>query len=452
MNEGNLAETIRRAQTGDLDAFAALYNRTAKQAYYLSYKLVQNEEDAKDVVQESMLELFESIGTVKHPAAFKSFLNRVLYHNSMDLLRKRQKDYIVTDSEETMLTIESDDMKPEDYLVQQERQAEMRHLIDALSPEQKIVTLMFYYEHMSVREIAQSLEIQESAVKNRLTRARTTLRQMLKEDERTKSRMFGGLFFFPFGLRKLLQQEANDVFSDRIGKEIWSQLEPALHQANLINSGAAAGAAAVKTAISKGTKTLIAAATISAGVLGAASLAERMPVPDTNPVDTQPPVIEEVLEPPVEPEPQSDAINIVAPPIENQPQQAEQPLEETDTAEMTVEPIEAPVQPVELPEEEAPPQEEQDTGTGSAVIPEIQIQTRALEYPGFCELSAAQILADCGATLSQSIDAPIIVTGHEEISTEEPGQYAVFLTVEGREDISSKVITISIYFAEEETT
>lgn len=470
MSEGNLAEIIRHVQEGDPDAFAALYNRTAKQAYYLSYKLVQNEEDAKDVVQESMLELFESIAMVRHPAAFRSYFNRVLYHNSMDLLRKRQKDYMVVDAEETMLTIESDEMKPQDYLERQERQTAILQVIDELSPEQKMVVLMFYYEHMPVKEIAKTLEIQESAVKNRLTRARGVLRQKLNEENRSKNFILGGMLFFPRGLRELLQKDAAEVFSPGIGEEIWMQLEPQLYQAGMIQSGvglAAQGGAAVaaaggKISVSQGVKVLIAAATFFTGAWMVGNVVTNMPsaAPDQAALSPTPPGIEETVEPSIEPSIVIDEPRETLSPADQKEEPAAPIAEEIEVLDESEVPLAESDMPAEEPavgetpppivEETVVPEETKpNTSTGGSSVPEIQVHTRWLSYPQFTELTAQQILVDCGAVLSENSGGIIVVNGLAEILMSEPGQYAVFLSVMERSDISSKVITISVEHTEE---
>src|SRR6059036_299490 len=82
---------VARARTGDADAFRALVERHSRALFRLAYRMTGNEQDAEDVVQESMLRAYRQIGKFDERATFGTWLYRIATNCSLDLVRSRKR-------------------------------------------------------------------------------------------------------------------------------------------------------------------------------------------------------------------------------------------------------------------------------------------------------------------------------------------------------------------------
>ena len=83
-------DLIKKAQKGNDKAFLTLFQEYEQDIYRMAYIYVKNQNDALDVVQETAYRSFKSIGTLKEPRYFKTWLMRIAISCSLDILRKRK--------------------------------------------------------------------------------------------------------------------------------------------------------------------------------------------------------------------------------------------------------------------------------------------------------------------------------------------------------------------------
>ena len=175
----DLAERVAAAKAGDRAAFDDLVRATHADAYTLAYRLVGNQEDANDVVQEAYLRAFKSIKKFREDAAFSTWLYRIVANCASTSLGKRSR---------TRHELLEDDAMIEDFRVENdpvahnEALAERDRLTDALQnlPEalRAVVVLRDVYD-LPHDAIAAELGISEANAKVRLHRARRRLRETL---------------------------------------------------------------------------------------------------------------------------------------------------------------------------------------------------------------------------------------------------------------------------------
>ncbi|OIN65711.1 RNA polymerase [Exiguobacterium sp. KRL4] len=158
-------ELVRRAINQDEAAFEQLILLHSEQLYRTAYVYVKNEQDALDVVQETVYKAFISIGQVKEPKYFVTWLTKILIRNCYRVLNQQTA---VAD----LIEIPVKESSREEHL----------DLIDALShlrKEYRDVLVLFYFHDVPMKEIASFIGITLNTVKTYLKRGREELKKQL---------------------------------------------------------------------------------------------------------------------------------------------------------------------------------------------------------------------------------------------------------------------------------
>lgn len=159
-------ELVRRAIKQDEAAFEQLILLHSEQLYRTAYVYVKNEQDALDVVQETIYKAFISIGQVKEPKYFVTWLTKILIRNCYRVLNQQ--------------TAVADLVEP--IPVKESSREEHLDLIDALShlrKEYRDVLVLFYFHDVPMKEIASFIGITLNTVKTYLKRGRAELKKQL---------------------------------------------------------------------------------------------------------------------------------------------------------------------------------------------------------------------------------------------------------------------------------
>ena len=183
LEKDKLVPLVQAAQSGDSNALNALFNVYYNDVYYFALKTVKDSELACDITQETFVEIFTTIGQLKEPAAFVSWCKQITYHQCTRYFKKK-KDVLVDENEDgTSLfdTLEEDnaDFIPDEALDKDDFRKTILGMIDELSEEQRSAVMMYYFDEMSVAQIAQIQGVSEGTVKSRLFTARNILRNKI---------------------------------------------------------------------------------------------------------------------------------------------------------------------------------------------------------------------------------------------------------------------------------
>jgi len=183
-----LAALVDAARDGDRAAFDELVRATSRDTYTLAFRLVGNEEDARDVVQETYLRAYKGIGKFRGDAQFSTWLYRITANCAANQLGRRKRHR----HDELLDDAPLEDTVPErDPSAQAEASNLRDRLTDALEelpPRLRAVVVLRDVYDLPHDAIAAELGISESAAKVRLHRARRKLRERLfplpgEEDE-----------------------------------------------------------------------------------------------------------------------------------------------------------------------------------------------------------------------------------------------------------------------------
>jgi RNA polymerase sigma-70 factor, ECF subfamily len=170
-----MLKLIKKAQKGNDKAFLELFQQYEQDLYRMAFIYVKNQNDAMDVVQETAYRSFKSIKELKEPKYFKTWLMRIAISCSIDLLRKR-KNIVLLKPEFAEFTTEA--AQEVDILG-----IDLKDLIEKLHEEEKSVILLKFYQQMTFKEIADTLQLPLGTVKTILYRSLGKLRKTLKEEE-----------------------------------------------------------------------------------------------------------------------------------------------------------------------------------------------------------------------------------------------------------------------------
>jgi RNA polymerase sigma-70 factor (ECF subfamily) len=189
MNNGieNEAEFLTRLKQGNREQFAELVALTSEKIYRLALKMLANEQDAEDILQETYIKAFRSLDKFEGKSSLNTWLYRIAVNESLMHLRKKQPFFVpigeeTEDEAETLpQPVEIVDWccLPEKELLSDETGQLLDEAIKKLSPLNRTVFLLRDVAGFSTHEAADVLETNESNIKTRLFRARMQLREEL---------------------------------------------------------------------------------------------------------------------------------------------------------------------------------------------------------------------------------------------------------------------------------
>lgn len=252
----NYTEAVELAKRGDETGFNFLYEETYKSKYYLALKYMQNEEAAKDVVQDAYIRAFGKLDTLENPERFAAWLGMIVANTAKNALQKQNPMLftdVVKDSDEEAFEYQIEDEsvqnQPEIAYSQKETQELVRELIDTLPEEQRICILMFHIEGQSISEIASALDCSENTVKSRLNYGRKNIKFRAEELQKKGYKLYA---VAPLPLVLYLLQSENQALAAQgafvaAGEAMAENITGALAQQSLLKTaGAKTAAGAVK--------------------------------------------------------------------------------------------------------------------------------------------------------------------------------------------------------------
>ncbi len=174
-------DLIARCQEGDTNAYRRLVERHQQYVFALAFRVVCDEDDAKDIVQETFIRVWRSMRTFDRNRKFTTWLFRIAVNLAYDMMRQGQrKNRLFTSSstpDETAANENNNDL--EKTIANRDLAGMIKSLTAGLSPKQRIVFVLRDLQEMSMDEIAESLGISMSSVKANLCYARKKIRREL---------------------------------------------------------------------------------------------------------------------------------------------------------------------------------------------------------------------------------------------------------------------------------
>lgn len=178
MEETELAEQMI---SGSREAFEALMEQYRPKALRAAYLISGNHADSEDIVQETFVDCYLNRRKLKNPGAFKSWFYRILSRNAWRICRRAKREQ----PSEEIGSQETD--APGELLnrvVLKEEEAALYEAVRKLPVKQRTVIILYYYNEMSLKEIAKVCGCMEGTVKSRLFHGKEKLKIMLEDQEK----------------------------------------------------------------------------------------------------------------------------------------------------------------------------------------------------------------------------------------------------------------------------
>lgn len=148
--------------------------------YNVSYRIVRNRHDAEDVVQESFIKGFDKVHQIKEEVSLGAWLKRITVNASLDLVRKRKKEYWVDElhvSEEEVKDSEIEDFSEMTVKL-------IKECINNLKEKYRVILVLYMIEDYNHREISELLGLKESTVRNQYRRGKNQLIEMIQKTKK----------------------------------------------------------------------------------------------------------------------------------------------------------------------------------------------------------------------------------------------------------------------------
>jgi RNA polymerase sigma factor (sigma-70 family) len=171
---------VELARNGNEKAFSNLLNRYRDSIYYMLLKMVNNSSDAEDLTIEAFGKAFRNLDLFTPEFAFSTWLFKIATNNCIDFIRKKQVsptriDQLQDDIDDLTVNIQSDLPDPEETLINDQKIAVLKDIVNQLKPRYRHLIELRYYKEYSYEEIAAELKLPIGTVKAQLYRAKSLL-------------------------------------------------------------------------------------------------------------------------------------------------------------------------------------------------------------------------------------------------------------------------------------
>ena len=263
-----IKELVSSAKSGNKKSFDKLYELTHNDVWYNCLSLLKDEENAKDIMQETYITAFLKLDTLNDEQKFCGWIISIAVNKCKNKLKGKVEYQI--DDEVLITEAETDElMLPEEYITKTEKRKVLLQIMeDTLSFNQYQTVLMFYFDEMSISEIAQGLEISEGTVKSRLNSSRAKMKTAIEDYEKKSGDKLHGVVVVPF-FTTIFKEEAKSLAVPNIT----IKLPNGQTLATSATKGFATGAKSTVSSIVKATATATVKTKVIAVVCGATILA-----------------------------------------------------------------------------------------------------------------------------------------------------------------------------------
>ena len=175
MNQEEIKAHVMLAKNGDSASFCKLYELYYKDMYRFAYYMLGNQEDAEDVISETVLDAFTGIRNLKHPAKFKSWIFQILTTKC-----KRQMAVYISNREHLRDEPEEKNFTTDDHPYAET--LDVRAAFSALSENERTIIALTVFAGYNSKETAQMLKSTEGTIRSAKSRALAKMSDCLKEE------------------------------------------------------------------------------------------------------------------------------------------------------------------------------------------------------------------------------------------------------------------------------
>lgn len=179
LDHKKLGKLILASRDGDTKAFQKFYEHTAPVQYYQILQMVENPNDASDVLQETYMLLYQNMSKLRDPSSVVAYLNKLSYYicknQSRSTIRRERRISKLEDAE-SVFNSEGD---PQEVFLRTDHSSQVRKAILELQPQERLVLTMRYLQKMTLQETADAMELSYAKVRRLQHSAKEHLKDIL---------------------------------------------------------------------------------------------------------------------------------------------------------------------------------------------------------------------------------------------------------------------------------
>jgi RNA polymerase sigma factor (sigma-70 family) len=168
------APLIEECRKGSSKAQFMLYNQYSKAMYNLAYRILNNKEDAEDILQEGFVECFRNIGSFRFESTFGAWLKKIIVNKCINHIKKKKIDLLLCETLPVTIYEENEEVVYDT--------GKIFKCIETLPDGYRIILTLYLLEGYDHSEISQILGITESTSKSQYSRAKEKLRSLLSKN------------------------------------------------------------------------------------------------------------------------------------------------------------------------------------------------------------------------------------------------------------------------------
>lgn len=233
----DIKKLVSEAVNGSQAAFNRLYELTEKDVWFTCVSLLRDENNAKDAMQNTYMAIFLKLDTLTDPERFRQWAKKIAVNKCKDFLKKKTTSQIDEEEIESIAEV-NEVFLPEEYISSSEnRDIIMRIIENTLSPVQYQAVIMYYFDEMSVSEIAEAAECPEGTVMSRLNLARGKIKRAITDYEEKNDDRLHTIVPIPL-FASIFKAQSNSLTAPKINVSFPQNLAKGnMKEANLKGTG-----------------------------------------------------------------------------------------------------------------------------------------------------------------------------------------------------------------------
>lgn len=181
-----LEELVEHAKRGDVEAFQNLYGVFGERIFNYIYRLCGSREDAEDLTQDTFIQAFRKLGTLKENKKIQSWLYRIAQNNVYQKFRSKGPQTESLDQDDAQELSETQNRttprkNPEENVLSEELEELIEEVIESLPEKYRQVFVLAAVQKLSYQEISEIVNRSLASVKSDIHRARVVVRDQIKE-------------------------------------------------------------------------------------------------------------------------------------------------------------------------------------------------------------------------------------------------------------------------------
>lgn len=172
---------LQKVIEGDISKFSYFIEKYKDMAFSIAFRIINNREDAEEIVQDSFLRAFKSLKKFRFDSKFSTWFYRIVVNNSLSKLKREKQDTRNIDIDKVSDSIIENVESVYKGLIQADQQKFINYALNELCIEDRLLLTLYYLNENSIEEISEITNISQETLKMKIHRARKKMYIVLEE-------------------------------------------------------------------------------------------------------------------------------------------------------------------------------------------------------------------------------------------------------------------------------